>query len=138
MKTFLILGAGTAGTMMALKMAKKLDPQEWKIVLVDQDDRHIYQPGLLFVPFGVYKPQDVLQTRRKYIPSRVEFIESKIELIEPDNNRVTLAKDNRQISYDMLVVATGADIRPEETEGLTDGGWHKNIFDFYYFVNSSE
>jgi sulfide:quinone oxidoreductase len=134
MKTFLILGAGTAGTMIAKKMSQKLDPQQWRIIVVDRNEQHYYQPGFLFLPFGSYKPQDVVQPKRRYIPSRVEFILSDIERIEPDANRVLLTENKRIISYDYLVIATGCDIRPEETEGLLDGGgWRKNIFDFYTY-----
>ena len=61
----------------------------------------------------------------------VDFIISDIELIEPDKNQVTLTKDKKIIQYDYLVIATGADIHPEETEGLKNGGWRHNIFDFY-------
>ena len=55
MKTLLILGGGSGGTMVANKMSKKLDPREWKIKLVDKNPDHYYQPGFLFIPFGVYK-----------------------------------------------------------------------------------
>jgi sulfide:quinone oxidoreductase len=131
MKVFLILGAGTAGTMVARKMVQKLDSHEWKVILVDKDDDHFYQPGYLFIPFGIYQPKDVIKPKHKFIANNVEFILSDIELIEPDLNRVKLAKDNKIINYDYLVIATGADIHPEETEGLQDGGWRQNIFDFY-------
>jgi sulfide:quinone oxidoreductase len=104
---------------------------EWKVILVDRDDNHWYQPGYLFLPFGVYKPKDVVKPKHKFIPRNVDFIISDIELIEPDHNRVTLSKDKKVIQYDYLVVATGADIHPEETEGLKNGGWRQNIFDFY-------
>ena len=50
MKTLLILGAGTGGTMVANKMAHHLDPQEWRIIIVDRDENHYYQPGFLFIP----------------------------------------------------------------------------------------
>jgi sulfide:quinone oxidoreductase len=132
MKTFLVLGAGTAGTIIARKMVNRLDAREWKVILVDKDDDHFYQPGYLFIPFGMYKPEDVVKPKHKFIPRSVEFILADIELIEPEQNRVKLAKDNRVINYDYLVIATGADIHPEETEGLKDGGgWRQNIFDFY-------
>lgn len=131
MKTFLILGAGTAGSLMAREMSRKLDMNEWKVILVDKDDNHWYQPGYLFLPFGIYKPQDVVKPKHKFIPRNVDFIISDIELIEPDKNSVTLAKDKKVIQYDYLVIATGADIHPEETEGLKNGGWRHNIFDFY-------
>lgn len=131
MKVFLVLGAGTAGTMIARKMANKLDAREWKVIVVDKDDNHFYQPGYLFLPFGIYQPKDVVKPKHKFIPNNVEFILSDIELIEPDKNSVRLAKDKKVINYDYLVIATGADIHPEETEGLKNGGWRQNIFDFY-------
>jgi sulfide:quinone oxidoreductase len=129
MKTLLILGAGTGGTMVANKMAARLDPQEWKIIIVDKDEMHYYQPGFLFIPFGVYRPEDVVKPKRNYLPKQVQVIIGDIELIEPDMNKVTLM-DKKTINYDYLVVATGCYIDPDETPGLRDG-WHRNIFDFY-------
>ncbi len=131
MKTFLILGAGTGGTMVANKMAHELDPQEWRIIIVDKFETHYYQPGFLFIPFGIYSPSDVIKPKRDFIPHNVEYILSDIELIEPDKNRVLLTKENQVINYDYLVVATGTQIRPEETEGMADDGWYENKFDFY-------
>ncbi len=131
MKTFLILGGGTGGTMVANKMSHHLDPVEWKIIVVDENENHYYQPGLLFIPFGIYSPADVVKPKRDFYPQNVEFVLSKIELIEPDQNRVKLEKGKRTINYDTLVIATGSRIAPGETPGLLDNGWHKDIFDFY-------
>lgn len=131
MKTFLILGGGTAGTMMANKIARRLNPEEWKTIVVDREPSHFYQPGFLFVPFGYYTKEDVTKTKKQFLSDKVEFIVSDIERIEPDNRKVFLTADNRVIDYDYLVVATGTGLHPEETSGLTDSGWRKNIFDFY-------
>ena len=132
MKTLLILGAGTGGTMVANKMAHELDPQEWKIIIVDKYESHYYQPGFLFIPFGIYNATDVTKRKRDFIPPNVELIFSDIEIIEPDQNRVKLTKENKVINYDYLVISTGTQIQPEETEGMVDGGgWRENIFDFY-------
>ncbi len=130
MKTFLILGAGTGGTMVANKMADALDPQEWRIVIVDRDETHYYQPGFLFIPFGMYSPSDVVKPKRNFLPPTVEVLFGDIELIEPDQNRVKLS-GGKTISYDYLVVSTGSHIHPEEIEGMQDGGWYQNVFDFY-------
>jgi sulfide:quinone oxidoreductase len=139
MKTFLILGAGTGGTMVANKMSDLLDAREWQIIVVDRDELHYYQPGFLFVPFGVYKPDEVVRPKRNLLPPGVEVIFSDIELIEPEANKVTLTKDNRVIKFDYLVIATGTDIHPEEIDGMKDGGgWRKNIFDFYTLDGASE
>ena len=131
MKTFLILGAGTGGTMVANKMAHELDPSEWRIIIVDKYETHYYQPGFLFIPFGIYSPSDVVKPKRDFIPHNVEFILSDIEIIEPDQNRVKLTKENRVINYDYLVVSTGTQTHPEETEGMIEDGWYEDKFDFY-------
>ena len=130
MKKLLILGAGTGGTIMANKLAAALDKKEWQITLVDKDETHHYQPGYLFIPFNIYRREDVIKPRRDFFPPGIEVIMSPIELIEPQANRVKLS-NGKVLSYDILIVATGSSIHPEETEGLMNGAWRKNIFDFY-------
>lgn len=136
MKTFLILGAGSAGTMMVRTMSRKLDPQEWKIIVVDRDKAHYYQPGFLFIPFGIYKPSDAVQPKTSFIPRNVEMVWSDIERIEPDENRVTLTEGKRVIHYDELVIATGCEIRPDQVGGMNGAGWYQNVFDFYTYEGS--
>ena len=130
MKKLVILGAGTGGTMMANKLSKKLNLNEWAITIVDQNNDHHYQPGYLFIPFDMYKESDIIKPRSKYIDKRVKFIQTKIDRIEPDNNVVYLS-NNEKLDYDFLIIATGAGIVPTETEGLTGDGWYKSAFDFY-------
>ncbi|NOX66636.1 MAG: NAD(P)/FAD-dependent oxidoreductase [Chlorobi bacterium] len=130
MKKLLILGAGTAGTMMLNKLANELDSSEWSITIVDQFETHYYQPGFLFIPFGIYNKKDVIKPKRDFFPTGVEVIVSGIDKIEPKENRVLL-QNNQVLTYDYLIIATGTKIRPEETEGMMGELWHKNIFDFY-------
>jgi sulfide:quinone oxidoreductase len=118
--------------MIARKMVNKLDSHEWKVVVIDKDQAHYYQPGFLFVPFGVYKPEAVVRPKKNYLPRNVEFILADVEQIQPKENRVLLA-GGRMINYDYLVIATGTDIAPEQTEGLLGGGWRQNVFDFYTY-----
>jgi hypothetical protein len=106
-------------------------PDEWKITIVDQHETHYYQPGFLFIPFGMYSKSDVVKPKRDFIPGGVELIMSPIEVIEPEHNRVKLAKDGRYLDYDFLVIATGARTHPEETPGLEEHEWYKSIYDFY-------
>ncbi len=130
MEKLLILGAGTAGTMMLNKLYNVLDKNQWQITIVDQYETHYYQPGFLFIPFGIYSRNDVIKPKRDFFPSGVNAIISQIDKVEPENNRVLL-KNNQVLSYDILLIATGARISPEETEGMKDKLWYKNIFDFY-------
>ena len=130
MKKILILGAGTAGTMMLNKLHAHLDSEEWQITIVDQYETHYYQPGFLFIPFGIYSPKDVVKPKRDYFPAGAEVIFSEIDRIDADSNQVSLA-NGKVLGYDILLIATGSKIVAEETEGLKEGGWFKNIFDFY-------
>jgi sulfide:quinone oxidoreductase len=130
MKKIVILGAGTAGTMMLNKLSVVLDKNEWQISIVDQFETHYYQPGFLFIPFGIYSRKDVTKPKRDFFPSGANVIISEIDKIEPLQNRVLL-KNNVVLNYDYLIIATGAKINPEQTEGMKDGLWHRNIFDFY-------
>lgn len=134
MKNLIILGAGTSGTMMANHLVSKLPENEWKITIVDQYKTHYYQPGFLFLPFDIYKETDVKKEGKKFIPKGVNYIQQKIEKIIPKENKIQL--ENETIAYDVLIVATGSKIAPQETEGMRGPNWHKNIFDFYTYEGS--
>lgn len=133
MKKLVVLGAGTAGTMVVNRLRRLLDVAEWQITVVDQNETHYYQPGFLFLPFGMYQSRDVIKPKRDFIPAGVEMIVSPIQVIDAANNTVTLVKDRRVLAYDFLVIATGAQIRPDQTPGLDEHEWHKTIHDFYTF-----
>ncbi|MDP2316951.1 MAG: FAD/NAD(P)-binding oxidoreductase [Pseudomonadota bacterium] len=130
MKNLVILGAGTAGTMMAARLSRELAPDGWRITLVDRDDDHVYQPGLLFVPFGMYAADDIVRRRRRYCPAGVTLDLAGLDRVEPDTRTVRLA-DGRSLSYDVLIVATGTEVDPAATEGLTGHGWRQTASDFY-------
>ena len=132
MKNLVILGAGTAGTMMANHLKKKLDKSAWTITIIDKNKTHYYQPGYLFLPFDIYKPKQLKKPTKKFIPEGVNFINKEIDRIDKDNDRI-LMSDGTSIAYDILIIATGTDIAPGEIEGLTGEYWHKDIFDFYTY-----
>jgi sulfide:quinone oxidoreductase len=132
MKNLLILGAGTAGTMMANKLHKELDADAWSITVVDKDVNHYYQPGYLFVPFQIYEPERLVRPKQDFIPDDVTFVVAEVEEIEPEANTVRLT-DGRALGYDVLIVATGTTPRPEETPGLDGELWYRDAFDFYTF-----
>ncbi|HEX9011903.1 MAG TPA: FAD/NAD(P)-binding oxidoreductase, partial [Anaerolineaceae bacterium] len=132
MKKLVILGAGTAGTMVANRLARLLDMSQWQMTLVDPEPVHFYQPGFLLLPFGMYTPKDVVKPKSNFIPVGAKMIQATVEMIEPDNNQVRLSS-GQTLPYDYLVIATGADIHPEETPGLSEGEWGKSIHTFYSY-----
>ncbi len=135
MKKLVILGAGTGGTIMANKMRKELERDKWEITVVDQFKTHYYQPGFLFIPFGMYKKKDVIKPKADFIPNGVNLIYAEIDKVEGEKNHVLL-KDGVVLNYDFLIIATGTKIVPEETPGLKDKLWRKNVFDYYTIEGS--
>ena len=114
MKKILILGAGMAGTVMANKLFRNLNKALWEITIVDKDENHYYQPGFLFIPFGIYNPEDIIKPKREFIPAGVEFILSEVQKVTPESKKVLL-KNGAVLTYDILVVGTCTIPVPEET-----------------------
>ncbi|MFY7839946.1 MAG: NAD(P)/FAD-dependent oxidoreductase [Lacibacter sp.] len=132
MKNLVILGAGTAGTMMANHLHHELKQPDWQITIVDEREEHHYQPGYLFLPFDIYTPDDIVKSIEEFIPKNVTLLKKKIDRIVPAENKIELA-NGTVLNYDVLVIATGAKIAPEETEGMQGEEWQKSVFDFYTF-----
>ena len=132
MKRLLILGAGTAGTMMANRLRRRIPAGEWQVTIVDQEQTHYYQPGFLFLPFGIYSADDVTRPKRQFLPKGVEYIEAEIDKVDPEQNRVLLGTGD-SLGYDLLIIATGANTAPDQIEGMTGTDWRKSVFDFYTF-----
>jgi sulfide:quinone oxidoreductase len=132
MRRLMVLGAGTAGTMVVNKLRRRLPRDSWQITTVDRDDVHRYQPGLLFVPFGGYRPEEIVKPRHRFVPDGVELVLAEIDRVDADRNVVALA-DGRELPYDFLIIATGTAPRPDQTPGLLGPQWRRSIFDFYTF-----
>jgi sulfide:quinone oxidoreductase len=130
MKNLVILGAGTGGTMIANRMLHRLGA-DWTITVVDPETQHLYQPGLLFLPFGAHDEAAIVRERRRTLHAGIEWVKAAVQAVEPDTRAVRLA-DGGVLTYDWLVIASGARIRPELTEGLLEsGGWREKTHDFY-------
>jgi len=130
MKRIVILGAGTAGTAMANRLVRLLPEDAWQVILLDRDDVHVYQPGLLLLPFGMYRDDELTRPRTRTVDPRVDLRLTGIDKVDPDAKRVALA-NGESIGYDFLILATGSQILPEAMPGLTGEGWRTTAHDFY-------
>ena len=131
-KRLLVLGAGTAGTMIVNKLRRRLDAGEWDITVVDRDDTHPYQPGYLFLPFGTYSPSQITRARHTLLPDGVDFVIGDVDRVDSPAKTVALT-DGRTLDYDYLVIASGTTPRPDQTPGMLGKEWRRSIFDFYTF-----
>jgi sulfide:quinone oxidoreductase len=129
-RRIVVLGGGTGGTLAANRLRRKLDESAVEIVVVDQDDKHIYQPGLLFVPFGLERASELVKSRHRQFRDGVEFRRGAIDRVDLERNSVWLV-GGEVLEYDVLVVASGAVLLPGETEGLIGPWWMKRVFTFY-------
>jgi sulfide:quinone oxidoreductase len=129
-RQIVILGGGTGGTIAANRLRHLFDADDAEIHLADRDDRHVYQPGLLFVPFGLAEAERLVRPRSQQLHRDVRFHQSAVESVDLRGECVELA-DGMLLPYDALVIASGARLQPEETEGLLGPGWNERVFTFY-------
>jgi len=130
MRRLVVLGAGTAGTMVVNKLRRRLGP-DWRISVVEQHDRHHYQPGYLFLPFGACQPDDLTRPTERFIPAGVDLVQGEIDMVDPGQHFVRLV-DGRELGYEYLVIATGTEPRPDQTPGMLDGTeWRESVHEFY-------
>ena len=140
MSHIVILGAGTAGTIMANRLrrayAAEVRRGSTTITVVDPDDGHLYQPGLLFLPFGKYTPEQLVRPRQALIHRQVRLVRDRVDRVVAAQNTVQLVSGAR-LDYDVLIVASGSRVVPEETEGLTGPGWGERTHEFYTLAGAT-
>ena len=130
MHRIVILGGGTGGTLSANRLRKSYSTAEASITVVDENDDHVYQPGLLFVPFGMTRTEEIVRPRGRQLHNDIDYITSGVDRVDLESRTVML-NDGSELGYDVVVVATGSVITPEETEGLMGEGWMEKVFTFY-------
>jgi len=131
-KNILILGAGTAGALVANTLVRKLDLTQWDVTVVDRASEHVYQPGLLFLPFRLYgyeRREDVARPIESPLPASARFVNAEVEAIDTTSRRVQTSAG--AIHYEWLIVALGCEGRADEVEGLIDAGKAGNAHTFY-------
>ncbi len=128
-RRIVVLGGGTGGTLIANRLRRQLADDDM-ITVVDRDGQHLYQPGLLFVPFGRVRAESITRSRMRQLRFGVGYHQSGADHVDIDACRVHL-EDGSVLPYDVLVIATGAALLPGETEGLADATARGKAFTFY-------
>jgi sulfide:quinone oxidoreductase len=123
-KHVLIVGGGLAGTIVANGLCRQLGNElrsgQLSITVLSATDKHMYQPGLLYVPFGRIREAELFRDERKVLDRRVAFFVDPVTNIDVDANKVT-TESGKSYGYDYLVIATGSRIMPQEVPGLAEG-----------------
>jgi sulfide:quinone oxidoreductase len=134
-KRLVILGAGTAGTMITNSLSRRL-PSDWSIEVIDPSWTHLYQPGLLFVPFGRQDPVELVKPIDALLPESVDLIRAEVDRVDTSTREVHL-EDGSVVAYDQLVIATGTSPRPDMTPGMTEHGWRDTVHEFYTLAGAT-
>ncbi len=99
-----IIGGGFAG----LQLAKALRKAQVKVLLIDKQNHHQFQPLFYQVATGRLEPSSISFPFRKIFQSNqnIDFRMADITKIDPVGKKIYTSYD-RTISYDHLVIATG-------------------------------
>lgn len=120
----LILGSGMGGTIVANGLARKLSDEmrtgDATITVLGNTPKHLYQPGLLYVPFGRARESELCRDERSILDRRINFVVDPAKRIDVDNN-VVESESGKSYKYDYLVIATGSRLAPEMVPGLAEG-----------------
>ncbi|MCK4869296.1 MAG: NAD(P)/FAD-dependent oxidoreductase [Alphaproteobacteria bacterium] len=123
-KHIVIVGGGLAGTIVANGLCRQLGVQlrsgEVRLTMIGNSETHLYQPGLLYVPFGKIRESELFRDQSKVLDRRVTFNLDAATNIDVDNNRVT-CESGKTYDYDYVVIATGSRIRPDTIPGMEEG-----------------
>jgi sulfide:quinone oxidoreductase len=119
-----VVGGGTGGTILANNLARRLSGEiragKVQLTMLSASDRHMYQPGLLYVAFGQMTPDQLYRDQASLLESGIEFHVDPVVEFHLDRNQLK-TKSGAVHEYDILAIATGSRIVPEEVPGLTEG-----------------
>lgn len=123
-----IVGGGTAGSVLANNLADEVaaevDAGDVEVVLINDSEEHVYKPTWLYVPFGEKTPEDAKRPLSDLINGRVDLVIDRVSAVDTDAETVSFDGSRDDLAYDHLVLAMGAQVTPEKTPGLAEGGHH--------------
>src|SRR5215471_4095221 len=115
----LVLGAGFGGLELTTRLSEEFGGDA-DVVLIDQADGFVFGFSKLEVMFGRQTAEAVHHPYRDVVKPGVEFVSATVQAIDPTAKRVETTAGT--FDADILVVALGADLHPDATPGLVEGG----------------
>ncbi len=121
-KTIVVLGGGSGGIVCANELRKKLSI-EHRVILIDKDENHTFYPSLLWLIFGLRKPEQIKRSLKNLTKRGIDFIQGEIIEISIDKKSISL--DEQDINYDYLIISLGAELNKKDIPKTP------KIFNFY-------
>ena len=124
MKKILIVGGGMGGTILANNLARRLSNElktgKASITMLSASDKHMYQPGLLYLAVGRITPDELYRDQASLLEPGIQFHVDPVEEFKLDNNQVK-TKSGKNYEYDIMAIATGSRMFPEGIPGMVEG-----------------
>lgn len=115
----LVLGAGFGGLELTSTLSEVLG-DDVEVTLIDRGEGFVFGFSKLDVMFGRTVAERVVHPYRDIVKPGVTFVQTTIRSIDPTARRVET--DAGPFEGDVMVVALGADLHPDATPGLVEGG----------------
>src|SRR6266542_5112774 len=127
MTTILVLGGNFGGMTSAFELQRKLRTKA-RLVVGSKQKEFVYIPSLIWVPFGRRTLQDItFYAEETFRKGGIEFVHDEAVRISPEVNTVRCAS-GRELSYDFLIIATGAELVWDAIPGLGPTRFTHSIF----------
>src|SRR3972149_5438698 len=131
MKRIVIVGGGSAGVMFTNRMRREFPEDELELTVIERSDKHYFQPAFTLMAFGLDEGEDVVKSTKDLFYEGVNLIADSATRVNPENNTITTTKHGT-LSYDHLVIATGAKLNFTKPAGMKEGlNKGENVFTFY-------
>ena len=118
-KTVLVLGGGIGGVVAATRL-RRLLAREHRVLLVEREADHLFQPSLLWLMLGWRSPDQIQRPIARLARRGIEVVRGNVERIDPARRKVVI--DGKEQTADYLVIALGAELAPETIPGLALAG----------------
>jgi sulfide:quinone oxidoreductase len=119
-RTAVVLGGGVGGLTAANELRRLLGA-EHRVVLVERERDHLFAPSLLWLMVGSRRRAQVAVPLSRLVHPGVDVIQAEVDGIDPQGRRITAG--DRDIAYDALVVALGAQLVPASFPGYADAAY---------------
>lgn len=132
----LVLGGNFAGLTAALSLKHDLGA-DVDVTVVSKSDRFLFNPSLIWIPFGKRKAKDIVFPLAQTFESHdVEFVHDEATKIHPKTQTVQTSRGAH--SYDYLVIATGYLNDFDVIPGLGPGGNAHSITSLEGAIDAAE
>ena len=134
----LVVGGGMGGTIFANNLARRIHNElksgKASITMLSASDKHMYQPGLLYVALGRMTPDELYREQASLLEPCITLHVDPVETFNLKDNHV-VTKGGKTHEYDVIVIATGSRAMPELIPGLAENSVNcyteANSLDFF-------